>query len=275
MAASISNYLDPPLILMIIGGLATVFLGFKSTRYKKEQPPLWISWCTVAAGTVILISGAWSSIDQAKFQRKIVSLQTGEGSFAYAELTLAKDPVADLIQFNVIHKGEYPVYDLTISITDQDFLKELFYTAKEKKIPLTLQYLDQAKRTLPTITAFGPVNNFISAVVEYRMPSGLKDRNFSIEISSRFDRLNQNIHVLRNPDGRLSFDNVVKREDKIIYSVGDSSYFERQIVASPREESNCKWTLKNQGESLTVIAIEGRWYGFDANGKLVNPEVDK
>jgi hypothetical protein len=107
------------------------------------------------------------------------------------------------------------------------------------------------------------------------MPSNLKDRNFSIEITSRYDRLRQNIHVLRNPDGRLTFDSVVRRDDKVIYSIGDSSYFERQAAAYPRENLNYKWTLKNQGESLTVIPIEGRWYGFDAAGKLVNPEPYK
>jgi uncharacterized glyoxalase superfamily protein PhnB len=271
MAASIASYLDTPLILMIIGGLATVVLGYKSSQYKKKPPPLWISRCTVTAGIAILISGVWSSIDQAKFQKKLLALQTGEGSFAHAEITLAKDPIADYLQFDVVHQGEFPIYELTISITDEDLLKELFHKAKHKKMPLTLQYLNQAKRTLPTIATFGPVNNIISDIAAYRMPSNLIDRNFSIEITSKYDRLNQILHVHRNPDGRLTFDNMVKRGDKIIYSIGDSSYFERQAAAYPQEALNYKWTLKNQGESITVMLIEGRWYGFDAAGKLVNP----
>lgn len=274
MLDSIKSYIDPPLILMIIGGLSTIFLGYWSSRYKKKSLPSWISQCTVCAGIVFLISGVWSSVDQTRFQRKLVALQTGEGSFAYAEITIAKNPAADYLQFDVIQRGEVPIYDLTIRITDQDYLKHLFYQAERNKIPLTLQYLAPAKRTYQLGT-IGPVNNMISGVSSYLMPSGFSDRNFTVEVSSRYDRLNQYIHILRTPDGRLTFDNVVKRDDKIIYSMGNISYFERQVASLSKEKTNVKWTLKNQGESSTFVAIEGRWYAFDATGKLVNPEIDK
>ena len=287
MEESILSYLSGAVILMIIGGLVTVALGFLSSRYKGEITPLWISWCTVAGGLVILISGVWSSIEQARFQRtlvdksqKIESLQknlssilTGGGSFAYVDITIAKDPAEDYLQFNVIHKGEFPLYDLTVKVTDQDHSRDLLRKAKLEGIPLTIQYFDKAKRIMPFGT-LGP-GRMISGCAAYLMPSDILDRNFLIEINSRYDQLYQNIHVHRNTDGRLSFDNMVKRGDKVIYSSGNTKYFEREVTIPSAEQSGYRWTLKDQGETLTFLALEGRWYAFDARGKLVEPEIIK
>ena len=241
MEDSIFNYISGSVILMIIGGLATAFLGFLSSRYKEEKTPLWISWCTVAGGIVILIGGAWSSIDQARFQnslvdksnkieklqKKLSSILTGGDSFAYANITIAKDPAEDYLQFDIIHKGEFPIYDLTIKITDQDHFRELFHKAKEGGIPLTLQYFEKAKKTI-SLGTLGP-GKMVSSCAAYLMPSNFTDRNFLIEIDSRYSQLYQNIHVHRSPDGRLLFDYMVKRGDKILFSSGISNISKERL----------------------------------------------
>nr|WP_321514131.1 hypothetical protein [uncultured Pseudodesulfovibrio sp.] len=65
------------------------------------------------------IGGVWSQINQSKHDSKVIELQgktinniTGGDSFCYVDL------VKGVNAFILIHKGEYPVYDLEMQVVD-------------------------------------------------------------------------------------------------------------------------------------------------------------
>ncbi len=281
---SLGKYISLPILLTIIGGLIISIVGFISSCYSNSSKPKWIPIFIFLGGIVVIVSGVFTSIDQAKFQdlliekttkiekdnKEVTSLLTGGDSFAYVSLTIAKDPSADHLEFNIVNQGDYPIHDLAIEVTDHDYLTKLYYEAKSKGIPLTLQYFEKAKITR-MIGTIGP-HKVVNRIATATMPSASNDRNFLITINSLYDQYYQNLHIRRNTDGRLSIDSMVKSGDKVLYSLGDINYFQPRAEPSTKQKSNYGWVLTDQGESITVMAIDGKWLAFDAKGQLVEPQ---
>lgn len=250
-----------PILLTVIGALilAIALLFDKNTRK-------WIRVFNFIGGLIIIIAGVVISHDQAEFKKML----TGGDSVAHLGLTITKDPSADYLEFYVVNEGDYPIRDLSIGITDQDHLNELYYEAIAKKVPPTLPHLNKSKNNI-IIGTIGP-HKVAQKIATATMPAAFNDRNFSINFNSLYDHYNQALHIGRNKDGKLTIDSLIQKGNKTVYSLGDTSYFQPKEKPSINQTPNKEWVLSEQGESITVIAIDGKWIAFDPKGKLVEPQ---
>lgn len=254
-----------PILLTVLGALILAIAPLFDKNTSK-----WIRVLNLIGGLIIIIAGVFISSDQAEFEKKL----TGGDSVAYVSVTIKKDPSADYLEFYVVNEGDYPIRDLTIEITDQDYLNELYYEAMKKKGPLTLQYLERAKtnRVIGTLGAHKVVHKVATATI----PAAFDDRNFSIVFNSLYDHYYQPLHIGRDKNGKLTIDSQIKKGDKTFYSQGNTNYFQPKSTTVKKQDQNKGWVLSEQGESITVIAIDGKWAAFDTKGRLVEPQqIDK
>ncbi len=128
------------MIALIVGGLLTGAFGLATTFLNPDHPPpRWLSWGTFAAGLIVLAAGFWVGIDQNKSTTKIhnqgkqiIDLAselkhwtTGADSFCYYHYgNFAASPKNKILRM-LVHVGRYPIYEISVDITDATTLKHL------------------------------------------------------------------------------------------------------------------------------------------------------
>jgi hypothetical protein len=118
------------MIAMVVGGLLTGVFGLLASLSKQERTPHWICWCALAAGLVVIVAGLWAGSDNARdaevIQKKIeenaeltkenAAFITGGDSYGY--FFISPWIKNDVVTAEFIPRGKYPLYGLTVKITD-------------------------------------------------------------------------------------------------------------------------------------------------------------
>ena len=122
------EYISIPLILTVLGGIATAILSF--IAFRNESGKKWIPLLTFLTALVIIISGMFAGIDQAKTEKDILYSITGGDSYCY--INFGSWGGRTNILPMVINKGKFPLYHVYIDMVDLTMFQELkLYTGQD------------------------------------------------------------------------------------------------------------------------------------------------
>lgn len=131
------QHISAATILAVIGGVLISVFALLGAVFRQDKPPRWIHWCAFGAGIVVLLAGLLSEIESSKQARELESrskqiialseknidlneqlfaFSTGGESFCYILPLL--DALSQRQTFMLSHEGDYPLYDVELSILD-------------------------------------------------------------------------------------------------------------------------------------------------------------
>ena len=128
---------SPEIIALIFGGILASFFSLKASFSNDKRTLKRLHVCIFLSGLLVVFSGIYSGYEGQKTSKllqsktdKIVILSeknvgslTGGDSYVYLMPFI---PVgSDMIQFSIVHSGEYTMYDIYINIIDKTKLKKL------------------------------------------------------------------------------------------------------------------------------------------------------
>jgi len=115
------EYINIPLIVTVSGGILIAILSFIAVRNESERK--WIPLLTFITALVIIISGLFAGIEQAKTERDILYSITGGDSYCYLDFGFSGKKT-NILAF-VVHKGKFPLYDVYIDMADLTMFNNL------------------------------------------------------------------------------------------------------------------------------------------------------
>jgi len=139
------QYITPSMLVISVGGIIASFLGLITALSKNEKTPNWIAWATLFAGLFIIIGGIWSGIvqnksdeEKSKLTKQLVNLTeknavlnqeinditTGGNSYCYITFE-PWESVKKTLHGRINHSGNFPLYDVTLTVYDMIRYREL------------------------------------------------------------------------------------------------------------------------------------------------------
>jgi hypothetical protein len=215
---------------IIITGIAEIFRSYagKNEKVKLQR----VGLILLISGLLISgIGGWWAAKEQSNFEKKILGSVTGGDSFCYLFPSRCFGRL-NTIDFHLHHKGEYPLYDVSIRVWDQTclkgidhghiFEKHLGYRSKqmtleewqkmkedpgfavrnkeiEKEINERMRNCLIFQETLGTVTPNTSTNVMVPSLLSCSVPPGVDLSKFSqeydVSISARNGHYNQKIII--------------------------------------------------------------------------------
>lgn len=192
----------------------------------------------IALGAFIAAIGAlWASQKEAQFERdlrakseeiadlnrEIANLVTGGDSFCYVSIANL-NPSTNRGILVVVHKGDYPIFDLSIRMLDLQKFGELE--------EYTLASMNQAATILPIGTL--PKENVVT-VGEFDLGSS-PERDFNIFFTTRNSHFTQSLR-LRKIDDKWLKATKVERDGKVIHEHTDEGMETTRVMEETKDET--------------------------------------
>jgi hypothetical protein len=131
----ILKYADPASIALLLGGLVTAGAGLMGalTSETNKRTLHRIAWATFVGGLIVVFCGFWAAANQVRSDAEIRELNekisksiTGGSSFCFLELLRLNDHPNPFIRIpSLKHEGTFPLYDVSITITDLDVFEQV------------------------------------------------------------------------------------------------------------------------------------------------------
>lgn len=136
--------LSPEVVAIIFGGILASFFSLYKELSNDKSKAKYIHYGLFFAGLIVIISGVYSGYNNEQTSKIITKLTeknielsqsntelikknegliTGGDSYVYLMPFIPVN--SDMIEFNIIHSGEYPVFDISIDILDLNKLKNI------------------------------------------------------------------------------------------------------------------------------------------------------
>jgi hypothetical protein len=209
------KFLIGPHVLVFSGIIFTLiaellrYIGDKREKVKLEN----IGMIILIIGLLISgFGGWWAAWEQSNFEQKILGSVTGGDSYCYI-LPLI-DESSGRTTFMLMHDGEYPVYNIYLTISDEtkmatlpfnklipigDMKKEEWETLNQERDVyaefMQLRSTAISKFELPILT-----KGIGHTLVRFQIPKELNDQKYFVQIFSRNGIFNQEI-LCRRIDG--------------------------------------------------------------------------
>ena len=215
---------NPTTIALVLGGILTALFGFLAAISKSEQPPKWIAWCSFIAGLMVLGAGILSgyqdqlaaesaqekanqiaelsqknaelALKNTELNNKIANTITGGNSYCY--LLISAHSESNTIDLMLVHKGEYPVYDVEIQIHDIEKRVENLRNEIQKGIASNRSLIDHFKllnkfSKIIKIGNIGPNTGYPLGTLP--LPNDADKQTYHIQIFARNGRVLQFVQL--------------------------------------------------------------------------------